>query len=34
MLPDLNGANETAAGDTEQEKVDAETDGAEVRGFV
>ena len=34
MLPDLNGADETAAGNTEQEKVDAETDGAEVRGFV
>jgi len=34
VLPDLNGANETAAGNTEQEKVDAETDGAEVRGFV
>jgi len=30
VLPDLNGANETAAGDTEQEKVDAKTDGAEV----
>ena len=30
MLPDLNGANETAAGNTEQEKVDAKTDGAEV----
>ena len=34
MLPDLNGANETADGNTEPEKVDAKTDGAEVRGFV